>query len=104
MVPHISLPLFEFAVSHANVIIIVSGLLFALIGLIYGKRSGRFDNYWIADGYQGASVASLILIAIFFYNIDNPKSLTILKEQIAFVSLNCFLLGFQCTLQFWRSL
>jgi hypothetical protein len=73
--------LFQFVLANNALLIIGTGTGFALIGLFFRSgRSGRTDrdNLVYADGFQGASIATLFVVAIMVYYIDDQRSVPVL--------------------------
>ena len=62
------------------------------------------DNLIFADGLQGVTFASLIVVAFMVHFIDSPKAVAILKEQSILVSIFALLGGIQMLDRFRRSL
>lgn len=91
-----------------NVLLIVgSGAVFALIGLI--MRSGPSaktdrDNLVYADGFQGVSIATLFVVAVMVYYIEDPRAVGVLKEQASVISTFSLLGCLQFADRFRRSL
>ncbi len=91
-------------VLHYNVLIIIGcGALFAGMGLFL--RSGPSgvvdrDNLVYADGFQGVSIATLFVVAIMVYDIDDTRAVAVLKEQASVIStfslLGCIQFADRC--------
>lgn len=78
-----------------------------MIGLFF--RSGPSaaadrDNLVFTDGFQGATVATLVVVAIAVYNIKNPDAASLLKEQASLITIYAILGSMQQIDRFRRSL
>ena len=111
----------EFAMLHSFGFIVSFGLLFAVIGMMFRNRpahgSGRFgryderqfvhpdrDNLVYADGFQGATIATFLVVALTVYYIEDPRLFEILKGQASLVALYALLGCLQSADRFRRSL
>ena len=99
--------MFELALKFNLALIIGTGVTFALLGLFLRTgRSGRIDrdNLVYSDGFQGMSIATLFLVAIVVYYIDDPRAVQVLREQASIVSTFSLLGCIQFGDRFRRSL
>jgi hypothetical protein len=99
--------LFETVLEYNVLLIIGSGGLFAGTGLFF--RSGPSastdrDNLVYADGFQGASIATLFVVAVMVYYIGDPRAVSVLKEQANIISTFSLLGCIQFADRFRRSL
>ena len=92
--------MFELALKFNVVLIAGMAVMFSSIGLLFRtSKAGKIDrdNLVYSDGFQGASIASLFLIAVVVYYIEDPKSVQVLKEQaslvVTFSLLGCIQFG-----------
>ena len=88
-------------------LIIGLGLVFALIGLFFrtgpsGKQDR--DNLVYADGLQGVTVATLIVVAVMVISIGDQRAVGVLREQAGTLSTFSFLGAIQAVDRFRRSL
>ena len=82
--------LVDFVVKWGGLAIIGFAAAFALAGLFIRKspESARDrDNLVYADGFQGATIATLIVVAVVVYYIDDPRTAPMLKEQASLVAV-----------------
>jgi hypothetical protein len=96
--------MFEFLVKFNAPIGVCIGCMFAIIGLLLRKHVTDRDNFVFADGFQGLTVASLLIVAIMVYYIEDVKAVAVLKEQAGLVILLMLLSALQLTDRFRRSL
>ena len=84
----------EFVLVNNVVFIVVMGLIFALMGMSFRKgeaaKADR-DNLIFADGFQGATIATLFVVAVTTYYIDDARSVQALKGQASLVALYAIL-------------
>ncbi len=96
------------AIIHFNVLTILgSGAAFAAVGLVFrrGPSATRDrDNLVYSDGFQGATVATLIVVATAVYYIEDPRTGPLLREQASLITLYCILGCMQQVDRFRRSL
>ena len=90
-----------------NVILIIGfGALFAAIGLLFRRgptaHSDR-DNLVYADGFQGATVGTLIVVAISVYYIDDVRATKLLQDQASLIAIYSILGCMQQVDRFRRS-
>jgi hypothetical protein len=96
------------AVIRFNFWLVVGfGGLFAVVGLFF--RSGPSatadrDNLVYADGFQGATIGTLIVVAVAVNYIDDLRSVALLKEQASLIAIYAILGCLQQADRFRRSL
>lgn len=99
--------LFEAAIHYNVGMIIGCGALFAAVGLLFRRgpsaRADR-DNLVYADGFQGATVATLVVVAVSIAYIEDPRAVDLLKEQASLISIYAILGSLQQVDRFRRSL
>lgn len=99
--------LFEFVLRNNVLLIIGCGVACAAAGLFF--RSGPSatkdrDNLVYADGFQGVTIATLLLVATMIYYIDDPRAVLVLREQASVISTFAILGVLQLGDRFRRSL
>lgn len=98
---------FEFLLKNNVLLIIGCGALFAAMGLFMrnspAAKKDR-DNLVYSDGFQGVSIATLFIVAIMIYYIDDPRAVALLKEQASVISTFLLLGCIQFVDRFRRSL
>ena len=99
--------LFEAAVKYNALLIVLCGAIFAAIGLFFRRTPAATadrDNLVYADGFQGATVGTLIVVAVVVYYIEDPRSILLLKEQASLIAIYSILGCMQQVDRFRRSL
>ena len=99
--------MFELALKYNLAFISGTGTMFSLMGLFLRTgRSGKVDrdNLVYSDGFQGVSIASLFLVAIVVYYLDDPRAVQVLREQASIVATFSLLGCLQFADRFRRSL
>jgi hypothetical protein len=98
--------MFQFVLENNISLTVIIGTLFAVIGLIFRNES-QFEHsrdMIYADGFQGASIATLLYVAVIVFHIENPLAVKALKEQANTVALFSVLGCLHFVVQFRRSL
>ena len=97
--------LVDFVVKWGGLAIIEFAMAFALAGLFIRNSPGSAgDREVYADGFQGATIATLIVVAIVVYYIDDPRTAPLLKEQASLAAVYSVLGVLQQADRFRRSL
>lgn len=100
--------LFDAVVKYNLVLIVLCGAVFAATGLFFRRSSPASradrDNLVYADGFQGATVGTLVVIAIVVSYIEEPRSILLLKEQASLITVYSILGCMQQIDRFRRSL
>lgn len=98
---------FDFVLAYNALFIVGAGTLFATLGLFLrtgpSATSDR-DNLVYADGFQGASIATLVVVALMVYHIEDPRAVAVLKEQASVISTFLILGSIQFADRWRRSL
>lgn len=98
---------FDFVLANNTILIIGAGALFAALGLIFrtgpSAKSDR-DNLVYADGFQGVSIATLVVVSVMVYHVDDGRAVAVLKEQASVISTFLILGSIQFADRWMRSL
>jgi drug/metabolite transporter (DMT)-like permease len=82
--------LFEFILNHNVPLITGCGICFPVAGLYFrtgGDGVQNRESLVYADGFQGASIATLVFVAVMIFGIDDVRAIRALKEQASTVAL-----------------
>ncbi len=97
----------EFVAKYNGTLILVSGVLCAAVGMIYRRGpSGRKSRDYLvfSDGFLGATVASLLVVAFCINHLEEPSAIVLLKEQANLIAIYSVLGSIQQIDWFGRSL
>ena len=99
--------MFDIMLRYNVLMGILFGFAFAVTGMVLrtGKAGERDrDNLVLADGFQGLTIATLIVVATMVYYIDDPRAVVVLREQASVISTFSILGSLQQLDRFRRSL
>lgn len=99
--------LLDIVIQYNLGLIVGFGILFALIGLVFRTGpSGKADrdNLVYADGLQGVTVATLVVVAIMVIYISDERAVSVLREQAGTLATFSVLGSLQAADRFRRSL
>jgi hypothetical protein len=97
----------EFILVNNVALVVVCGVILAVTGMLFRKAASAAtdrDNLIFADGFQGATIATLFVVAVTIYYIEDERSIRVLKGQASLVALYAILGCLQSIDRFRRSL
>ena len=99
--------MFDIVLKYNVLMGILFGFVFAVVGMVVRTGPGAAadrDNLVLADGFQGLTIATLVVIATMVYYIDDARAVVVLREQASVISTFSILGSLQQLDRFRRSL